>query len=110
MVGRPPTGKHMPAVQHDTTTKRVAVNRTEELIIFMHCFVLPSKERKTLGRGCWRQDAPVERRERARRASAIAGTRRGLADPSGPPMSRNQEQSLPPVVGGNKFLFIQLCF
>lgn len=59
-------------------------------------FFLPSKERKTLGRGCCRLETTLERRERARRESAIADTRGGLANPSGLPMTaplRNPDQS-----------------
>lgn len=70
------------------------------LVIFF--FFLPSKERKTLGRGCGRLETPVERRERARRESAIADTRGGLANPSGLPMTaplRNSDHSPLPVGG-----------
>lgn len=66
-------------------------------------FFLPSKERKTLGMGCGRLETPVERRERARRESAIADTRGGLANPSGLPMTgplRNHHRSLLP--GGKR--------
>lgn len=68
-------------------------------------YFLPSKERKTLGRGCGRLKTPVERRERARRESATADTRGGLANPSGLPMTallRNYDQSPLPVGGWEK--------
>lgn len=65
-------------------------------IKLMSIFFLPSKERKTLGRGCGRLETPVQRKERARKENAMADTRGGLANPSGLPITaplRNQSQS-----------------
>lgn len=53
--------------------------------------VLPSKERKTLGKGCWRLNVPAESNDRARRQSPMPDTRGSLADPSGLPIMRCQE-------------------
>lgn len=66
------------------------------------CCFLPSKERKTLGRGCGRLETPAERRETVKRESTIASTRGGPANPSGLPMTtplRNHHQSLLSVGG-----------
>lgn len=51
-------------------------------------YVLPSKDRETLGTGCGRLETPVEtKRQRARRESSMVDTRGGLANPSGLPMT-----------------------
>lgn len=55
---------------------------------FVIFFVLPSKDRETLGTGCGRLETPVEtKRQRARRESSMVDTRGGLANPSGLPMT-----------------------
>lgn len=100
--------KHMASVQHpyicrDTQqVDRGHVYRFHSFQRWHVCCFLPSKERKTLGRGCGRLETPVERNETARRESTTANTRGGLANPSSLPMTtplRNHDQS-PQSVGG----------